>query len=156
MTTYLHSFRLIKVKKNQKETLIQIKHCFRRILCLPAFCRVTEQVIGSVIIFNVSICLLGFNNRFSLASLTSIIFPCIDEFFLCFRNRMSSGARPGSLVPPRTNSSPGIFPGIRTPDDPQVEICTHIDTHYDVIIASLCSVFIVCGILYTYFGKYLF
>lgn len=67
---------------------------------------------------------------------------------------MDSGARPGSLVPPRSNSSTsGIFPGPRTPDDPQVEICTHIDTHYDLVIASLCSVFVVCGILYTYFGK---
>lgn len=67
---------------------------------------------------------------------------------------MASGARPGSLVPPRSNSTSGIFPGQRTPDDPQVETCMHIDTHYDLIIASLCSVFIVCGILYTYFGEY--
>lgn len=80
----------------------------------------------------------------------------INNGLVCWfqEKRMASGARPGSLVPPKSNSSSGIFPGLRTPDDPQVETCTHIDTHYDLIIASLCSVFIVCGILYTYFGKY--
>lgn len=76
--------------------------------------------------------------------------------YVYFRHRMSSGARPGSLVPPRSNSSiPGIHPGLQVPDNPRVENCTHIDTNYDLTIASLCTVFIVCGILYAYFGEYI-
>lgn len=67
---------------------------------------------------------------------------------------MASGAKPGSLVPPRINSTTGIFPGSQTPDDPHVDNCTHIDTNYDLIPALLCSTFLVIGIVYTYFGEF--
>ncbi|KAJ8982510.1 hypothetical protein NQ317_018551 [Molorchus minor] len=63
---------------------------------------------------------------------------------------MASGARPGSLVPPRVNGT--VFPGLVPPDGPKVESCTRLDTHYDIIIAAVVTVSIAFGILYTFFG----
>ncbi|GJQ70598.1 hypothetical protein Trydic_g22992 [Trypoxylus dichotomus] len=65
---------------------------------------------------------------------------------------MASGAQPGSLVPPRTNSTLGVIPGLRIPDDPKVERCTHVDTHYNLTVAGVWSVYIIFGLLYTFFG----
>lgn len=64
---------------------------------------------------------------------------------------MASGAQPGSLVPPRSNTTFGVIPGLRAPDGPKVEQC-HVDTHYDAITAAVCSIYIVFGILYTFCG----
>lgn len=66
---------------------------------------------------------------------------------------MASGARPGSLVPPRVNGT--AFPGLgpSTPDGPYVESCTHLDTHYDIKVAVVFAVYIIFGILYTFLGK---
>ncbi|KAK4879274.1 hypothetical protein RN001_007420 [Aquatica leii] len=65
---------------------------------------------------------------------------------------MESGARPGSLVPPRNNSTLGVLPGLRIPDGPKVEQCNHIDTDYNLTTATVCSVYIIFGVLYTFFG----
>lgn len=70
---------------------------------------------------------------------------------------MASGAQPGSLVPPRTNTtSRGVLPGLHNPDDPKVDICTYVDTYYDLTPAALGSIYITFGILYTFFGKLLY
>lgn len=66
---------------------------------------------------------------------------------------MASGAQPGSLVPPRTNTSRGSLPGFHIPDNPKVDVCTYVDTYYDFTAAALGSVYITFGILYTFFGK---
>ncbi|KAG5896725.1 hypothetical protein JTB14_014601 [Gonioctena quinquepunctata] len=63
---------------------------------------------------------------------------------------MASGARPGSLVPPRANGT--SFPGIAPPDGPYVETCTRVDTRYDLKVAAVFSVYIIFGILYTFLG----
>ncbi|XP_025832768.1 transmembrane protein 198 isoform X2 [Agrilus planipennis] len=65
---------------------------------------------------------------------------------------MTSGAQPGSLVPPRTNSTLGFHPGLGIPDGPKIETCARVDTHYDLTTAAVCSVYIAFGILYTFFG----
>ncbi|KAF2902572.1 hypothetical protein ILUMI_03620 [Ignelater luminosus] len=65
---------------------------------------------------------------------------------------MASGAQPGSLVPPKNNSTFGVLPGLRIPDGPKVEHCAHVDTHYDLTAAAVCSVYIVFGVLYTFLG----
>lgn len=70
-----------------------------------------------------------------------------------FRLTMASGAQPGSLVPPRTNSTLGVIPGLRIPDDPKVERCAHVDTHYNLTVAGVWSVYIIFGLLYTFFGE---
>lgn len=77
----------------------------------------------------------------------------------------SSGAQPDSLVPPRNNTTllgggrgafvPGLGPGFRPDGGPHVNKCAYIDTNYDPIIAGICSIYIVFGILYSFFGKYL-
>ncbi|XP_056632423.1 transmembrane protein 198 [Diorhabda carinulata] len=66
---------------------------------------------------------------------------------------MASGARPGSLVPPRVNGT--AFPGLVLPpadDGPRVESCTHVDTHYDIKVAIVFSLYIIFGIVYTFVG----
>lgn len=66
---------------------------------------------------------------------------------------MASGAQPGSLVPPRSNSTRGVLPGLHIPDNPKVDSCAHVDTYYDLTAAAVGSVYITFGILYTFFGK---
>lgn len=66
---------------------------------------------------------------------------------------MASRAQPGPLVPPKSNTTFGGLPGLSIPDDPKVEHCNHVDTRYDLTVAVICSVYIVFGILYTFFGK---
>ncbi|XP_018569277.1 transmembrane protein 198-like [Anoplophora glabripennis] len=63
---------------------------------------------------------------------------------------MASGARPGSLVPPRANGT--AYPGQASPDGPRVESCARVDTHYDLTVAAVVSVYIIFGILYTFLG----
>lgn len=65
---------------------------------------------------------------------------------------MASGARPGSLVPPRANGT--AFPGLVSPDGPQIESCARVDTHYDLITATVFSIYIIFGVLYTFLGKF--
>ncbi|XP_022914144.2 transmembrane protein 198 [Onthophagus taurus] len=66
---------------------------------------------------------------------------------------MESGAQPGSLVPPRTNITLGTIPGLNVPDEPMVQRCTPpagIDDN--IAVAAVWSVYIVFGLLYTFFG----
>lgn len=64
---------------------------------------------------------------------------------------MASGAELGSLVPPKPNATQ--FTPIEThQDNPRVELCAHVDTHYDPTAIALCSAFIMCGILFTFVG----
>lgn len=70
----------------------------------------------------------------------------------------ASGAQPGSLVPPRSNSTYGVgggfAPGVPGSDGgPHVNKCAYVDTNYDLIIAIICSLYIAFGILYSFFGK---
>ncbi|CAH1175946.1 unnamed protein product [Phaedon cochleariae] len=65
---------------------------------------------------------------------------------------MASGARPGSLVPPRANGSAPLPVPPHEPDAPRVESCARIDTRYDVQLAALFAVYVCFGVLYTFSG----
>ncbi|KAK9869349.1 hypothetical protein WA026_003106 [Henosepilachna vigintioctopunctata] len=75
-------------------------------------------------------------------------YRCIP-FEYTSRCGMASGAQPGSLVPPRTNGTMFPIPG-PPHDDPKVELCAHVDTHYDLTTATICCGYIMFGILYTF------
>ena len=90
---------------------------------------------------------------FSHVGQISYILYIIEPFISSgFRDVMASGAQPGSLVPPRTNST--LVPGIKISDDPKVERCTYVDTHYDLTATAVWTVYIAFGLLYTFCGKY--
>ncbi|KAJ8951875.1 hypothetical protein NQ318_019851, partial [Aromia moschata] len=93
-------------------------------------------------IFNFHTRLLGYQGNGSVDTFAGAQKRCAQ--------RMASGARPGSLVPPRVNGT--AFPGPVTPDGPRVESCVRVDTHYDLTVAAVCSIGILFGILYTFLG----
>ncbi|XP_045469851.1 transmembrane protein 198 isoform X1 [Harmonia axyridis] len=68
---------------------------------------------------------------------------------------MESAAQPGLLVPPRPNGTLFPIPGLPR-DEPKVELCARVDTHYDLTTAAICCGYIMFGILYTFVGYRLF
>ncbi|XP_066157853.1 transmembrane protein 198 [Euwallacea fornicatus] len=62
---------------------------------------------------------------------------------------MANGAQPGSLVPPKNGT---VNPGWVAPNDPpHVHPCV-VTVHYNPIIATIFSLYILIGLLYTYAG----
>lgn len=64
---------------------------------------------------------------------------------------MTSRFEPGPLVPPKPNGTK--FPTLMYPSEPKVELCTRMDVSYDVTPAAVFFIYIVFGVLYTFFGN---